>query len=118
MTREPADETGRPWKTVAALVLLAGAGVTVWWMSARGSDARVPFPAICTQCGAEQTTRVGDAPGQEDWPRECPQCHAKRLYMARKCPKCGKLVPFKDPNAEQFGQANQCPSCKRSLVGS
>jgi hypothetical protein len=118
MPQTPGDKESRSWKTVATVILVVAVAAVAWWTSARGGDERVSFPAICTQCGDEQTVKVGDAPGQEQWPRECPRCHAKHLYMATKCEKCRKLIPFKDPNAEKFGLPVQCPSCKRPVTGS
>jgi len=100
---------------VAALLLVVAAGATAWWF-ARGGDARAATLAICTQCLAEQTVKVGDAPGQEAWPRECSHCREKHVYMARKCAKCGKLMPFKDPQAEKFGLPTECPFCKQPVV--
>jgi DNA-directed RNA polymerase subunit RPC12/RpoP len=91
---------------------------TTWWVTRGESGERFSVPAICTQCGAEQTVKVGDAPGQEQWPRECPRCHTKHLYMAKKCARCGKLIPFKDPEAEKLGSPDQCPFCKRAVIRS
>ena len=115
MPRQPSDTDGRSWKWAAALLLVVAAGAATWWFT-RGGEARAAVPAICTQCGAEQTVKVGDAPGQEEWPRECPQCRAKHLYMARKCAKCGKLMPFKDAQAEKFGLPVECPFCRQPVV--
>jgi hypothetical protein len=118
MTQESGNKEGRSWKTAAALVFIVVAGAASWWLWARGGDRLASVPAICTQCSAEQTVKVGDAPGLEDWPRECSQCRARHLYMARKCERCGKLIPFKDPKAEKFGFPEECPFCKRPAIGS
>jgi len=118
MPRNAGDTEKRPWRTVVALVLLVAAGAAAWWFSSRGGEGRASVPAVCMQCGAEQATQVGDAPGQEEWPRKCVKCGAKHLYMARKCEKCGKPIAFKDPQAEKFGFADKCPFCKRSAIGS
>jgi hypothetical protein len=115
MTRKSGDTDGRLWKAVVALLLVLAAGGLVWWL-AGGGDARASVPATCTQCGGEQTVKVGDAPAEEEWPRECPRCHTKHLYMARKCVKCGKSIPYKDPRAEEFGLPGECPFCKRPVV--
>jgi DNA-directed RNA polymerase subunit RPC12/RpoP len=115
MPRKPGETEGRPWKAAVALVLVMAAGAAAWWL-ATGREGGASAPAICTQCGAEQMVKIGDAPGQEEWPRECPRCRSKHLYMARKCEKCGKPIPFKDPQAEKFGLPGQCPFCKRPVV--
>jgi DNA-directed RNA polymerase subunit RPC12/RpoP len=118
MTQKPGSSERRSWKITAALALVAAAGATSWWVTRGDSAGPRVFPAVCTQCGTEQAVTVGDAPGQEEWPRECPHCHTKHLYMAKKCTKCGKLIPFKAPDAEKYGLPSQCPFCKRPVMQS
>ena len=118
MTGESGDREVRSWKTAAALIFIVAAGAVSCWLWARSGDEGASAPAVCTQCNAAQTVKVGDAPGLEEWPRQCSKCGAKHLYMARKCERCGKSIPFKDPNAEKFGIPEECPSCKRSAIGS
>jgi DNA-directed RNA polymerase subunit RPC12/RpoP len=117
MTRKPSETEQRSWKAPAALILLVAAAATTWWVTRGANGGPVVVPAVCTQCGTEQTVKIGDAPGQEEWPRECPHCHTKHLYMAKKCTKCGKLIPFKAPDAEKFGQPDRCPWCNRPSRG-
>lgn len=118
MTEDTGTKDRQSWKKPAALIFIVAAGAASWWLWARGGTETTPVPAICLQCGADQTVQVGDAPGLEEWPRECPQCRAKRLYMARNCTACGKPIPFKDPTAEKFGSPQECPFCRRSTIGS
>jgi hypothetical protein len=111
--------SGNRWRMGGLIALLAlMAGLAVWMGLRKGGEPPPKAPVVCLACGYTGTVVVGDAPGQEEWPRECPKCHAKRLYMSRPCPYCGRPLPFKDPKAEKFGEPSECPACKRNVRGS
>lgn len=112
------DETGGKWKTGSLLLLvLVIAGIATWASLSGGSGAVAQADAVCLGCSAVSSIAVGDTPGREEWPRACPKCHARKLYMSRPCPRCGKPVAFKDPAGEKFGQPSECPHCKRDVEG-
>lgn len=106
------------WRTGGLIVVLIAAAGTTVWMWTRGGAEQAHAPAVCLACDYTGTVAIGDAPGQEEWPRECPKCRAKRLYMSRPCQYCGRPLPFKDPSAEKFGEPQECPACKRDVRGS
>lgn len=114
MSQQTASDRGLPWWVVG---LAAGAvvlGASAWW-SRRGTvDTRVDAMVVCARCGHEGTIKVGDTPGDEEWPRACPGCHQKSLYMGLPCTACGKTIPLKDPQAERFGHPETCPHCRAS----
>ena len=99
-------------KLIGAIVLLVAAGGAAWWAATKGEDERFDRPAVCTQCAHECIIKVGPAAGEEEWPKECPSCHQKHLYLCQKCPKCGKPMPLMDPATGGFGTPTACPNCK------
>ena len=118
MSLESSKREDRSRKTVAWILILVGTGIALWWLLVlRSGDELTVVPAVCTECDAEQTVEVGEAPGLEEWPRECAKCGAKNLYMAKDCPNCGRLIPYKDPEAEKFGIPELCPFCNQSALG-
>jgi hypothetical protein len=111
-------EKGGAWKIAGLLLLvLAGAGVATWASLRDRAGKAVQADAVCLGCGEVSTVKVGDTPGQEEWPRPCPKCRQKQLYLSRPCPRCGKPLAFKDPAGEKFGQPKECPHCKRDVEG-
>jgi len=119
MSLTSSNEEGQSRRKTSALILVivAAGAASLWLVAFRGGDELTAVPAVCTECGDEQTVEVGEAPGLEEWPRECPKCGAKNLYMARECPNCRRLIPYKDPEAEKFGIPELCPFCNQSALG-
>ncbi len=107
------SKSGLSWAVIAlAVAAIAGA---VWLSARAGAGAeRAEKPAVCTQCDYQGMITVGDAPGQDPWPQECPKCRTKHLYMSVTCPHCLKPIPQKDSNGEGFGQPTVCPACKQA----
>lgn len=119
--RGKASESGSTawWRTAAILAgVIVVAGI-VWWLTGRGANTeeQVTSPVVCLDCGYEGSVPVGETPSLEEWPRECPNCHKKTLYMSLRCRYCGKPIPMKDPNAEKFGAPDRCPHCKVGNLG-
>jgi hypothetical protein len=119
MAKAAQAEKGGTWKTVSLIVLLVALAGVVTWTSFGGGDDSPPVqsPAICLGCNQTGSVTVSATPGLEEWPRECPKCHAKKLYLSRPCPRCKAPLAFKDPNSEKFGEPTICPHCKRSAEG-
>jgi hypothetical protein len=107
------SEKPSPWKVIVLLLVIAAGIVLAWWRATGPSGVLRDMPAACSKCGFAGTTKVGDTPKTEEWPRECPQCHEKHFYLAGRCPLCKKFIPMKDPEAEKLGTPRECPSCKR-----
>jgi len=62
-------------------------------------------PFQMTAREAEEAARRGPPP----WPPAfCPQCRAKKAYVAMRCPNCGTF--FFGPEVE--GYTGECPKCR------
>lgn len=109
--KDPAEKSPK-LKIVVAVVLLVAAGGAAWWAATKGEGEQFERAAICTQCGHECVIKVGAAAGMEDWPKECPACHQKHLYLFERCPNCGHPMPLMDPKTGGFGFPTTCPKCK------
>lgn len=94
---------------VAIAIILAGVS---WWVWSGNQVASTQHPAVCAECGHESEVAVGASPSLEEWPRQCPNCGKKSLYLGVPCRRCKRLIPMKDPSAERFGTPDKCPWCK------
>jgi hypothetical protein len=101
---------------IAAIAVVL-AVVAFRFLGGREDEAKSELPAVCVACGEEAKTLVGATPGLEEWPRECPKCHKRQLYLGDRCGRCNRLIPQKDPKGEGFGQPEACPHCKNSSRG-
>ncbi len=110
----PEDNKNSRWKVIAGGVLVLAVVFAAWWSGKNPADAYVDSPAICAHCHVESTVKVGETPAQEEWPRTCPSCNHKALYLAGTCSACGKNFPLKAPDGERFGYPEQCPHCRNS----
>ena len=111
------SESKIPWKWIiigAAVLLVA---IIIRCQTTPESAPQVKMPVVCIDCGYTGELAVGDTPGMEPWPRTCPKCGKESLYLvAGKCSFCGKPVPRKDPQADQFGIPDRCPWCKKPYL--
>ena len=106
------SENGQRWKIILLIVLVVAAAGAAWRAAVSMRGERFERAVACAQCGYEGAVEVGEGPSREQWPRECPKCHQKQLYMYHRCPACGKPILMKDPNADKYGNPSLCPYCK------
>jgi predicted RNA-binding Zn-ribbon protein involved in translation (DUF1610 family) len=107
------SENGQRWQIILLIVLVVAAAGAAWRaaVSMRGEQFEQRAVA-CAHCGYEGALKVSASAPTESWPRECPQCHEKQLYLYRRCPACGKPILLKDPKEDKYGYPTECPHCK------
>lgn len=92
------------WVTLALIIIVGSLAFLLSYYGTRPEPGEaVPhrMPVACTACGKAYIAMVGRQPA------ECYYCGEETVWRAKKCAKCGAIVPV--VNEELAGL--RCPKC-------